>query len=59
MVDKAGKIKNAKLLKSIGGGCDEEAMRVVKMMPDWRAGRQNGRNVPVANMTIYAEFKLK
>jgi protein TonB len=59
MVDKMGKIKNFKLLNTIGGGCDEEVLRVVKMMPDWRAGRQNGRNVSVANMTIYADFKLK
>jgi len=47
VVDKDGKIKDLKLLRGIGGGCDEEAMRVVKSMPDWKPGRQNGRNVPV------------
>ena len=47
VIDKDGKIKDLKLLRGIGGGCDEEAMRVVKSMPDWKPGRQNGRNVPV------------
>ncbi|MGX5817855.1 TonB family protein [Chitinophaga lutea] len=30
-----------------GGGLEEEAMRVVKKMPKWKPGRQQGRNVPV------------
>lgn len=28
-----GKISNAKIIKGIGGGCDEEALRVIKEMP--------------------------
>jgi protein TonB len=34
-------------MRGIGGGCDEEALRVVKIMPDWKAGKQNGQAVPV------------
>jgi protein TonB len=30
-----------------GGGLEEEAMRVVKGMPKWKPGRQNGRAVTV------------
>ena len=47
IVDKNGKISNVSLLRGIGGGCDEEAIRVIKGMPDWKPGRQNGLAVPV------------
>ncbi|MFM9027861.1 MAG: TonB family protein, partial [Bacteroidota bacterium] len=47
VVDKDGKVKDAKVLRGIGGGCDEEALRVVRSMPDWKAGKQNGRAVSV------------
>jgi protein TonB len=47
VVDKEGKIKDAVVLRGIGAGCDEEALRVVRTMPDWKPGRQNGRSVPV------------
>jgi len=43
-----GRISKIKLLKGIGGGCDEEAMRVVKKMPRWNPGKQRGRNVRVS-----------
>jgi periplasmic protein TonB len=45
VVEKDGSITDVKVLKDIGGGCGEEALRVVKMMPKWKAGKQNG--VPV------------
>jgi protein TonB len=47
VVDKDGKIKDAKVLRGIGGGCDEEAIRVIMSMPDWIPGKQNGVPVPV------------
>jgi protein TonB len=47
VVNKYGKIKDAKVLRGIGGGCDEEAIRVVMGMPDWKPGKQNGLAVPV------------
>jgi len=57
VVDTKGNITDVKILRGIGGGCDEEALRVVKMMPQWNPGRQNGRNVRVLyNMAI--SFKL-
>ncbi len=58
VVDKDGKIKDAKLLRGIGAGCDEEALRVVRSMPDWKPGRQNGRNVPV-QFNLPVNFTLK
>lgn len=47
VVDANGDIRDAKVVRGIGGGCDEEALRVVKSMPKWKAGKQNGRTVPV------------
>jgi periplasmic protein TonB len=47
IVEKNGSISNAKVLKGIGGGCDEEALRVVNAMPDWSPGIQRGKAVRV------------
>jgi protein TonB len=35
------------VLKGIGSGCDEEALRVVQKMPPWKPGKQNGKAVRV------------
>ncbi|MBO9154831.1 energy transducer TonB [Chitinophaga sp. GCM10012297] len=43
-----GEISNVELVGAKkGAGLDEEALRVVRKMPDWKPGRQNGRNVAV------------
>lgn len=47
VVGKDGSVSSAKILRGIGGGCDEEAERVVKMMPNWKPGRQAGKKVSV------------
>ncbi|MBI2419888.1 MAG: energy transducer TonB, partial [Ignavibacteriales bacterium] len=47
LVDKNGKIKDASVIKGIGAGCDEEALRVISSLPDWHPGKQNGRSVTV------------
>lgn len=47
VVSVTGQISDVKLLRGIGGGCDEEAVRVVKSMPPWIPGRQTGKPVPV------------
>jgi periplasmic protein TonB len=57
VVSKTGKISNVKILRGIGGGCDEEAVRVVKEMPNWIPGRQNGQAVPVM-FQIPVKFQL-
>jgi len=41
-----------------GAGCDAEAMRVVKAMPKWNAGKQRGKAVRVA-FTLPIRFKLE
>lgn len=45
VVEKDGSITDVQILRDIGGGCGEEAVRVVKAMPKWNEGRQN--NIPV------------
>lgn len=47
VVDENGKVKDPKVLRGIGGGCDEEAIRVVKAMPAWEPGKQRGKPVRV------------
>ncbi len=58
VVDTKGNITDVKVLRGIGGGCDEEAIRVIKMMPQWHPGRQNGKPVRVLyNMGITFTIK--
>lgn len=45
VVNTDGSIVDLGLVKGVGFGCDEEAQRVIKLMPKWTPGRQNGRNV--------------
>ena len=45
VVEVDGTITDVRVLRGIGGGCDEEAIRVVKSMPKWVPGKQRG--VPV------------
>lgn len=47
VVEKDGSLGDVQILKGIGFGCDEEAQRVLKSMPKWNPGKQNGRNVRV------------
>jgi periplasmic protein TonB len=53
IIDEKGKVTDAQILRGIGGGCDEEALRVVNLMPAWNPGKQKGNNVRVQfNMPI-------
>ncbi len=54
IVEKDGAVSNVKILRGIGGGCDEEAVRVISMMPKWNPGIQRGQPVRVQfNMPIH------
>jgi len=57
VVTSSGEVDDVKLLKGIGYGCDEEAIRVVKSMPKWTPGKNGGREVKV-RMNIPIVFKL-
>jgi protein TonB len=47
VVERDGSITDVKVLRGIGGGCDEEALRVVAAMPKWKPGKQRGKPVRV------------
>lgn len=57
VVDKDGSLMNVVVLKGIGGGCDEEAVKVVQNAPKWKPGKQRGRPVKVY-MVLPIVFKL-
>jgi protein TonB len=58
VVGKDGKVDDVRVLRGIGGGCDEEAVRVVKSMPRWTPGKQRGKPVKV-QYTIPIRFFLR
>ena len=58
IIEKDGSISNAKVVKGIGSGCDEEALRVVNAMPNWVAGKQRGQAVAV-QFNLPIRFKLE
>lgn len=57
IVEKDGSISNTEIIRDIGGGCGREAIRVVKLMPDWIPGMQQGRKVRV-QFNLPVRFQL-
>jgi periplasmic protein TonB len=57
VVDKEGNATMVKIVKGIGSGCDEEALRVLSKTK-WKAGKQGGRAVKV-RMILPIHFSLK
>lgn len=58
VVEKDGTLSGVGVLKGIGGGCDEEAVRVVRDCPvRWNPGKQRGRPVRV-RFRLPITFKL-
>ena len=58
VVSSTGEISDIQVVKQLGAGTDEEAVRVVKSMPKWTPGKQNGRAVPV-RYTLPVRFTIK
>ena len=57
VVEKNGSISNVNVVKSVDPSLDNEAVRVVRSMPRWTPGKQNGQPVRV-KYTIPVNFKL-
>jgi len=57
VVEKNGKLTDIKVVRDIGGGCGEEAIRVLSKSPAWSPGIQNGKPVRVA-YTMPINFTL-
>jgi len=47
VVSKEGQLCDAQIIRSLDAYCDKEALRVIRSMPVWIPGKQNGVNVPV------------
>ncbi len=58
VVEKDGSVSNVHILRGIGGGCDEEAIRVVSNMPNWIPGRMGTKPVRVS-FSLPVRFKLQ
>lgn len=58
VVEKDGSLTDFSILKSVGFGCDEEAIRVLDSAPKWEAGKQRGNPVRV-RMVLPITFKLQ
>lgn len=58
VVERDGSVTDVRVLRGIGGGCDEEAVRVIQSMPRWTPGRQRGRAVRV-QFTMPIRFTLQ
>ncbi len=57
VVDKSGSVKEVKILRGVGFGYDEEVIRVIKAMPNWKPGKQNGKAVS-CQYNIPVKFKI-
>ncbi|MFY9284520.1 MAG: energy transducer TonB, partial [Miniphocaeibacter sp.] len=57
-VEKDGSLTDVHVIRGIGGGLDEEAIRVVESMPKWQPARQGGMPVKV-KYQIPIAFNLK
>jgi TonB family protein len=58
VVEKDGSVSDIKVLRGVGAGCDEEAVRVIKAMPKWTAGKQNGKTVRT-QFSVPVQFALE
>ena len=57
IVWKDGTIRDIKILRGLGSGCDEEVIRVINKMPRWKPGMQGGKKVNVM-FRMPISFKL-
>jgi protein TonB len=57
IVNADGRIENIEVVRGVEESLDQEAIRVLKLMPNWEPGRQGGKNVSV-KFTLGIRFKL-
>ena len=58
-VEKDGSITGIKLLRDIGYGCGEEAMRIIRMMPKWTPGKDHLGNIMGMQYNLPIKFEFK
>lgn len=58
IVNEDGNVSSPRVVRgNLGGGCEEEALRVIGKLPKWKAGKQNGKAVKV-RYTVPVKFQL-
>ncbi len=57
VIDTKGLLTDARIMRGIGGGCDEEVLRILALMPPWKPGTQEGKPVRV-QFTMPVKFTL-
>lgn len=57
VIDKTGRVTSVTVMKGVDSYLDDEAVRVVKTIPNWTPGKQRGKPVPV-NYIVPINFKL-
>jgi protein TonB len=57
IIEKDGSISNVKILRGIGGGCEEAVVEMIKNMPKWKPGKQRGKPVRF-QFTLPIKFEL-
>lgn len=57
VIDKDGKVTDAKVVRSISPSLNKEALRLIEAMPQWKPGEKNGQPVAV-RFTLPITFKL-
>jgi len=58
VVNKTGKVTDAKVVRGVDPSLDKEALRVVNNLPQWKPGKQHGKKVNV-NYTVPISFALQ
>lgn len=57
VVDAQGRVLDPYVIKGVGYGLDEEALRLVRLMPGWEPGKTHGQPVPV-KCTMPIRFRI-
>jgi len=57
IISTTGKVTQSKVLRGFNPSCDNEALRVISIMPDWQPGSINNKNVSVS-LNLPVRFKL-
>jgi periplasmic protein TonB len=57
VVNRDGSLQDVKVIRGIGAGCDEEAIRVIQSAPSWKPGKQRGKPVR-SKFNLAIIFKL-
>ena len=57
VVNEKGKVTNVTVLRGVDPLLDKEAIKVIQGLPDWKPGKQSGKNVKV-RMQVPIKFQL-